>query len=307
MTSQGEEKFLRMPDCPVCGSTSLTDYKQRTFDYHTLNQEHIKITDSDYGKTWDLSRCSSCTHIFANPSPKPDFIQSLYGQIEDPVYEEEARGREKNFQRILAFLDKILPQQGTLYDVGAATGILMNAARQRGWQVDGIEPSLWAVGVAEKKYGLKLRAGDFQSTPGPQHGYSVVSMVDFIEHIPEPQKAMHKAYQILAPEGIVCLVTPNIKSLAARFSGRRWWHFRPAHLNYFTKTSLHALLDRTGFSILKIRRYSWTFSAHYLLSRHPIFQFLIKNKHLASFWKRFPIKLVLGDSLEVYARKQCQR
>lgn len=298
---------MHIPACPVCGSTFLTDYKQSNFDYHQLDQKHIKITDSDYGKTWDLYRCHSCTHIFANPSPSPEFIQSLYSRIEDPLYEEEAQGREKNFKRILAYLDKILPQKGMIFDVGAATGILLNLARKEGWTVDGIEPSHWAVDVAQNKYGLKIRTGDFESAPIKNHAYSVISMIDFIEHIPEPGKAMQKAHQALAPRGIVCLVTPNSKSLAAKISGRRWWHFRPAHLGYFTKNSLLTLIHKTGFQIIKMRQYNWTFSAHYLLSRRREFRFLLKNKHLSSFWKKIPIKLALGDSLEVYARKQCQK
>lgn len=51
-----------------------------------IRAEQIKITDSEYGKTWDQSLCQNCSHVFANPAPKPTFIQAIYSQVEDPHY-----------------------------------------------------------------------------------------------------------------------------------------------------------------------------------------------------------------------------
>jgi SAM-dependent methyltransferase len=298
------DNFAHFSQCPVCDKENVHPYRKRTFDIHKLTEEQIKITDSEYGKVWDLSRCADCTHVFANPAPNRDFIQSLYSQTVDPLYQEEAEGRSKNFERILSRLDRIHPERGSLFDVGAATGILMDLARQRGWKVAGIEPSGWAVGVAREKYGIDLIQGDFESADLEENSYTAVTLVDFIEHISHPLEALAKAYAILAPGGTVCLVTPDIQSMAAKIAGRRWWHFRPGHLAYFTRQSIEHLLGRTGFSAIKIKRYSWTFSAHYLLSRKPKLGFLIRNPGLASFWKKIPIKLALRDSFEVYAKKE---
>jgi len=295
--------FISFESCPVCLSSNFRTFKRSTFDLLHLNKNQIKITDSDYGKIWDLSRCESCGHVFANPSPSPEFIQSLYSKIEDPLYEEEARGRARNFQKILSRLEKIHPDKGRLFDVGAATGILLSLAKKRGWHVEGVEPSTWAVKVAEKKYHIKINQGAFETLPLKSNYYTTVTMVDIIEHTPCAFEAVSKAHEILAPGGTLCMVTPDIQSLAARLMGSRWWHYRPAHLAYFSFGSLSRLLNRAGFRIIKVRKYSWTFSALYLLSRKPYFKFLIKSSFLASFWGKFSIKLALGDSFEVYAKK----
>jgi len=297
------DKFEHFKTCPVCSSSDLVPHKKRTFDASSLGKDHIKITDSDYGKIWDLCRCDNCTHVFANPCPSPEFIQSLYGETEDPVYQEEAQGRSKNFSRILKSLNKIHPERGILFDVGAATGILLDISRERGWQVEGIEPSTWAVGVARNRYNLEIREGVFEEATLPKEHYTVVTMVDFIEHIPHPLDAISIAQKILLPGGTLCLVTPDINSLAARIFGQKWWHYRPGHLGYFSKKSLDYLLKRSGFRIIKLRKYSWTFSLHYLLSRKPGLNFLLKNHVFTSFWKKIPIKLALQDSFEIYAIK----
>ena len=281
----------------------MVPYRIGTFDTSSLSKDHIKITDRDFGKIWNLSLCDNCTHVFANPCPSQEFIQSLYREIEDPVYQEEARGRSKNFRRILKTLDKIYPEQGILFDVGAATGILLDISRKLGWHVEGIEPSSWAIGVARDRYNLEIREGVFEEATLPEEHYSAVTMVDFIEHIPHPIEAIAKANKILLHGGILCLVTPDINSLAARIFGQKWWHYRPGHLAYFSQKSLNILLQRSGFRIVKIRKYSWTFSLHYLLSRKSSLNFLLKNHVFSSFWRKIPIKLALQDSFEIYATK----
>jgi len=302
--TQGLENFEVLTRCPVCAGSEFTIFKKTTFDIHTLDKEDVKITDSAYGKIWDLSRCSSCTHVFANPRPNSEYILSLYSQIEDPLYEDEAAGRAQNFKRILCHLEKIRPQRGYLFDVGAATGILLSLARERGWEPDGVEPSAWAAQVAEKKYGLSLHRGDFTEIETPLDHYAAMTMVDIIEHLTHPDAALKKAHAMLSQEGILCLVTPDIQSLAARLFRNKWWHFRPAHLSFYSRQSLRTLLERNGFEVVKVRKYSWTFSAHYLLSRIGPLNIFLKNARLASVWKKIPIKLALSDSLEVYAQKR---
>jgi 2-polyprenyl-3-methyl-5-hydroxy-6-metoxy-1,4-benzoquinol methylase len=297
------EQFESIENCPVCGSAETVFFRKATLDPDSLNPDSVKITDRDYGKTWELWRCQSCTHTFANPVPTKDYIGGLYQRIEDPLYEEEAEGRAKNFLPILRYLEKLRPSRGRLFDVGAATGILLNLARDRGWRPAGIETSRWSVRTAEQKYGLSIETGDFAEADLPEEAFDAVTMIDFIEHVPDPLPALDKARSILAPEGILCIVTPDLKSLAARAAGKKWWHFRPAHLAYFNRRSLTRLCRRAGFQLVRSRRYAWTFSAHYLLSRLPVTEHLLKIPFLASFSRRIPIKLALKDSLEFYLKK----
>ena len=298
----GEARFRKLTACPACAGEDIGAHQKGTFS-GGLTQDKIKITDSQYGKTWDLSVCGDCGHIFANPCPTPEYLASLYGRVEDPLYEDEAAGRSRNFRRILRRLENLIPEKGKLFDVGAATGILLDLARRRGWQPAGIEPSSWAVRAAADKYQIGIIEGALESASLPEDRYAAVTMIDFIEHTPLPYEAVRKAHAILRPAGMLVLVTPDIHSRAARLAGLRWWHLRPAHLAYFSRRSLETLLRRAGFSIVAERRYSWTFSAHYLLSRKPALQTWLKKFGPASFLKKIPIKLALGDSFEVYAIK----
>lgn len=297
------ERFERLTACPACGGGSLGRWRGGSPGLADLRAEDVRITDSRYGMIYDLDICGGCGHIFANPRPTPAFIDALYGELEDPLYDAEAEGRGRNFGRLLRVLERRLPPPRRILDVGAATGILMNLARERGWRVEGVEPSGWAVRFAREKYGLEIRRGAFEDAPLDDGAYDAVTMIDFIEHTARPAEAVRRAAAVLREGGFLCLVTPDVRSAAARLAGRRWWHFRLAHLAYFSRASLNALLRGAGLEPVLTRRYAWTFSAHYLLSRKRAGAALLRNRRLASFSRRIPIKLALRDSFEIYARK----
>lgn len=303
MTKQPASDSRRPGACPACGGRDVRPWREGTFDPARLDAAAVRITDSGYGLVWPLGRCASCGHVFADPSPAPELVDRLYGELEDPLYDAEAGGRGRNFVRILRFLEKVRPARGVLLDVGAATGILMDLARRRGWAAEGVEPSAWAVRTARERYGLEVHEGVFEAVPLPAAAFDVVTMVDVIEHTARPADAVARAAEVLKLDGILCLVTPDVRSLAARLAGRRWWHFRPAHLSYFTRRSLDALLARSGFRVFARRRYAWTFSAHYLASRLPATRRLLRSRRAASLLRRISIKLALGDSYEIYARR----
>jgi hypothetical protein len=192
-----EACFIRQAACPVCESPAFRPWRKGTFETTELDAQAVKRPDSRYGRVWDLSRCDRCGHTFADPCPAPEFVEALYARLEDPAYDEEAAGRTRNFARLLRRLEKIRPGRGTLCDVGAATGILMDLARRRGWTVEGVEPSGWAVAAARAKYGLAVRQGIIETAEFPAGSFDAVTMVDLIEHTARPRAAVVRAAEVL--------------------------------------------------------------------------------------------------------------
>ncbi len=284
-------------NCPLCQDSRTFFFRKGTLSYENISWEKFKITDSDYGLFPDLYRCQNCGLTFAHPLPPADKIIKLYSQMEDPEYEQEHEGRGENFRRILKVLSRLRPDKGRLLDVGCATGIFMEIARKWGWEVIGVEPSQWAVSVARSK-GLKVFQGDFADVP-EEEKYDVITMIDFIEHTNKPAIMLRKAHRLLKKGGVLLIVTPDISSLAAKITGRKWWHLRPGHLCFFRKETIFYLEKTFSFKILLLRHYVWTFSLHYLITRFP---FGRKYFNFGIF-KKIKLKLPLMDSLEVYFEK----
>ncbi len=298
-----EKKVLmkEVNKCPLCGSSERKKlYDSNINDFDTKD---FKITDSQYGKHWTFFKCKSCGFVYSNPTPTKELLEKIYSSIEDPDYDSEEEGRSDNFKRILKRIKKI-KNSGTLLDVGAATGIFMKLAKERGFEVEGIEPSLWAAKKAEEKYGFKIHNTTFENFETDKK-YDIITMLDLIEHVENPLEILKKANSLLNKNGLLVLVTPDIDSLLRKITGSRWWHFRPPHVNFFNIKSLKFALNKEGFEIISIKPYHWKFSLYYLISRFNIGRKIYdKIRVLKRISEKIKIKLFLFDSVEVYARKK---
>lgn len=254
------------------------------------------ITDTSYGQHPQIVKCSNCGLIQVYPQKPQKMTLKRYSEFTDPLYEKERETRSRNYQRIITSLNTFQPQKGHLLDVGCATGVLLEIAQKNGWQATGLEPSRWAVNLGKNKYKLVIRQGSLDTIKFKKNSFDAVSCIDVIEHVTSPSKLFKKIHQFLKPGGLLCIVTPDIGSLAAKFLGEKWWHIRPDHIYYFTQNSLSQLLASRGFKIDKTSTYSWSFSLNYWMSRIGIkTPFYNLNNTV--------LTLDFHDSLEVYARK----
>ena len=187
-----------------------------------------------------------------SPPPPIDWLRHEYESVVDPTYLEEERHRMRNADWVMSRVEKHRAP-GELYEIGASVGILLQAARARGWSVGGMEPSAWAVDTAHRRYGLNVRQGAIESDPGPAAPVDCVAMADVLEHLIDPQAAVTRAAAWLAPRGILAIVTVHLAALAARALRSRWPGFMDMHLTYFTPDSLRSILRAAGLDPFELR------------------------------------------------------
>jgi 2-polyprenyl-3-methyl-5-hydroxy-6-metoxy-1,4-benzoquinol methylase len=294
--------------CPLCNSSNISLFKKGTFNPENVTTENFKITDSAYGSLWTFFACKDCRFVFSNPYIPEENITAFYSQLEDREYGTEAEGRSKNFSTIFKRLKRIRDgrakhgsHSGSLLDIGAAGGIFLDMARRQGYDIEGIEPSEFLVKEAEKRYGIKLFKGTVEEYK-TEKKFSIITLLDIVEHLVNPDDFMTKVDGLIEENGLLVVVTPDVGSLAARLAGKRWWHYRVAHINFFNLASLRCLLEKHGYEIISKKRYVWNFSLFYLITR--IFPSLKEKKSLQKILKRVHLILPLFDSWEIYATKR---
>jgi 2-polyprenyl-3-methyl-5-hydroxy-6-metoxy-1,4-benzoquinol methylase len=188
--------------------------------------------------------------------------QQLVAETTREVYQGDAYGFVRS-SRTDAFVDGLphalrvlhelesVAARGRLLDIGCATGDFLVAARQAGWQTQGVELSAYAVEVA-RRHGLDVRVGTLTEAHLPPASFDAVTMLDVIEHLSDPLSELKEVHRVLRPGGIVCLETPNWQSIYRRLLRRRWAALQPrVHLVYFERRTATDLLERAGFGPIR--------------------------------------------------------
>ena len=215
-----------------------------------------------YGR---IVRCAGCGLVYTNPRPAASRVRGAYAAAVDHEYACEDASRSINAHMSLHTIKRHV-QAGRLLDVGCSTGYFLNAARLA-FEVRGVEPSRWAVDYARTRLHLDVIQGHIEDVVLPLESFDVLTMNDVIEHFPDPRAALERSAALLRPGGILYLVTPDIGSFSARVLRGRWWGLRPAHLFYFSRSTMRALLEQCGFEVVQVRSFGRIFTYGYWLSR----------------------------------------
>jgi 2-polyprenyl-3-methyl-5-hydroxy-6-metoxy-1,4-benzoquinol methylase len=199
------------------------------------------------GRHGDLLSCRECGTVHQPALPGGRRLHELYRDMRDDAYLDEEAGRRASAARLLDLVAEHVPR-GRLLDIGCGHGLLLDEARSRGYEVLGLELSRAAVRHARDALGLDVRElalEDFEA----REGCDVVVLADVLEHLEDPADAVERCARLLAPGGVLCVVTPDPSSPTARLAGRRWWGYLPAHACLLPRATLRELLAARGLVV----------------------------------------------------------
>jgi 2-polyprenyl-3-methyl-5-hydroxy-6-metoxy-1,4-benzoquinol methylase len=202
----------------------------------------------------DLYRCDDCATVHQLSLPRGKQLHDLYREMSDERYLSEEPGRRLMARRLLDVLGRHVPR-GRLLDAGCGYGFLLDEARRRGYEVEGVELSLDAVNYARERLSLPVHelALEDVSLNGAADGerYDAVLAVDVLEHVDDPVVAIERLRALLAPGGVLMIVTPDPSSLTARLAGSRWWCYEPAHACLIPRKTLRELIHARGLAMVE--------------------------------------------------------
>jgi len=302
---------MKFVSCNLCGSE-----ESRELYPSTLPESHkatagsaFNCTSPDYGRHYRIVQCKRCGFVYANPRGDPSDVLQAYESVEDPLYSQEREGRELTFRKHLEPLHRITgaPNRRKLLDVGAYIGVFVEVARAAGWDAEGIEPSGWAVGEAQKM-GLPVKQGTLGRGGFPPESFDVVTLWDVIEHFDDPRAEIDRVLRLLKPGGVVVIHTIDIGSITAKIMDGHWPFLMEMHIAFFSRATLRAMLEQTGFEYISDRTQGRCLRLGYLAGRvsaafgplvgKPV-ERLVDKLNLASW----PIPINTLDLFTAYARR----
>src|SRR5664280_978457 len=149
-----------------------------------------------------------------------------------------------------------LPYRGagkSLREIGCGTGADLDWARQRGWDVHGLELSQSAVEIARKQ-GLDVQCSTFENANLSADSFDCITMSQVLEHLYSPRLALERCHQLLRPGGLILLAVPKFESWTRHAKGNYWHNLQfPIHLYHFNQPVLERMVQDAGFQVREVR------------------------------------------------------
>lgn len=291
---------MSIVNCWVCDSSMLDKIKDSDLSVEPKSS-NFKITDKSYGETFALYRCINCGFIQCSEVDDPTIF---YKHMVDELYQDTRGPRLVQANQILKLIPKKYTK-GRLLDVGAGSGMLVEAAMKAGFNAKGIEPSSWLHSKAAE-IGIPVVHGVLPSEEIGDN-YDVVTLIDVLEHVVNPVELLNEVFKVLSDSGCVVIVVPDVKSVAAKIFRGKWWHFRYAHLGYFDSKTIKIACEKACFKIVGLSRPTWYLPFEYLWDR--MFVYLSKSLYFSppAFLKKVILPINLFDSIAVVIKKNYEK
>lgn len=248
------------PACPVCGGTT----PDQIFPDAVI----------------PLLKCS-CGLVFQSSIPSQEELESLYGEsyykswgLDSDVDEITRVMKRSTFRNRLSGIPDHL-KKGRILDVGCATGYFLEEAQNIGLEPWGVEISPYSAAIARQKFEDRIYEGTLETAGFPEGHFDVITLSDLLEHVTDPTLFLREVKRILAENGLLMIVTPNVASLSARLMADRWTHFKREHIWYFSPGTIKSLLALNGFQLVSCHGAKKYLSIDYVhrqfsCYRHPV-------------------------------------
>lgn len=232
-------------NCIACGSAGV----------EPLGPLPLYISDApgmselEEAPTGVLYRCPDCALRFQMPLPAPEWLTDFYSNLPSEALWDY--GEEREVWKEIAGALATCPERSVL-DVGCFRGDFL-AYMGPGWRRCGVEMSTAARTEAERR-GIEVIAASVETLDTAER-FGAVTLIDVIEHLPQPLESLRKLVRLLVPGGNLVIFTGTTDAWAWRFSGLLYYYSAlPDHIAFFDPSWFRWAAPRLGCRVSLIRR-----------------------------------------------------
>ncbi len=246
--------------------------------------------------------CTECGLVRNDPLPREEDLEALAEYWSECHHLQEDKLRRQfdpevqrmAYDRVLGELTRYR-SSGRLLEIGCAAGSFLDAAARAGWLPVGVELSKSAAAYAREQRGLDVRAGTMSTVDFGSDRFDVAVMLDVIEHVYDPAQLLREVRDVLVPGGALLVMTPNVRSLGARWLQSEWEAFAPGdHLWLFDCVSLPRLCTQSGFAVRK----RWTIDCNPFALARSLRRRLLPKKQAVQAAAEAPAREDLRKSIQ---------
>lgn len=256
MTQLSEKFEFKEISCPICDGPDAELVGYRGGNAHQNGQ----------GIRTRIVRCRSCTHQYPNPMPFPAVdLDEIYTDTDEYFKRHNLEAKKNTSLKLMKEFERRLGRKGDFLDVGSGRGELIWAARERGWNWRGVDPSRHFVEFGKETLGIEGTVGTISDANFPDASFDAVAMGGIIEHLYNPDEVLREIQRVLRPGGWLYFDAPNedglymtVGNLYMKLRRKDWVvvmapTFPPYHVQGFNPESLKYLLNKLNFSLRSLK------------------------------------------------------
>lgn len=190
-----------------------------------------------------LVKCNNCGFVFCSRVPSQSELLDHYKNY--PQFATLSPITKKRYSELLERLEPFR-KTNNLMDLGCGSGLFLECAREKGWNVHGTEFSAEIIKAVRSK-GIEVHKADELPQELFNLKFDVVSSFEVLEHVNTPHEEVELVNKLLRPGGALYITTPNFNAFSRLILKSKWNVIEyPEHLSYYTPSTLHQLLDQHG-------------------------------------------------------------
>ncbi|MFY4776056.1 class I SAM-dependent methyltransferase [Metabacillus sp. RGM 3146] len=152
---------------------------------------------------------------------------------------------------IAPFFEKFVPKEGQILDIGCGDGYGSYKLHKKGYKVTGIDFSAEMIKMARKheiENQLSFIQGDILELPFEDHFAQAMLVINCIEWVSNPLKALLELKRVLKPNGYLCIAILGPTAHPREKSFERLYN-KPAVCHTMMPWEFEKLALHTGFTV----------------------------------------------------------
>lgn len=227
--------------CPLC-LNDKTQLSPEVFE--------IKVDDERYS----IKKCQNCNHSFTWFDHEVD-IESYYDEKDYAVQDTKNsiffKIQRFEYNQVIKNILSFKPLPAQILDFGSGKGLFLHFAKEKGFEVKGIESSLPRANYARNHFELEINTDYYKSGAVFNTKFDVLTLFHVLEHIHLSEDLLTNLIKDnLKENGLLIIEVPNFDSWQSKWAGNRWLHLDvPRHISHFTPVILKKLMEQNGCKI----------------------------------------------------------
>lgn len=269
----------------------------------------------DY-KNFDYLKCSNCRHVTTYPYPTQSQIEEHYREGFKKgnynVVREHSSVYEQAMGKMVKMIDDFLRERGRsiksslFLDIGCFTGDFLAQVSKMGADAYGVELQEEAVKIAESKLPGRIFNENVMSknVSVGDRKFDIITLLGVVEHVTSPYQLIKRAGELLKPDGVLVVQTPNSSSMISKTLGKYWPPYSPVeHIHLFSTKSLINILNKSGFHNVECKQHWKRLSISYVYNMFETFgpefykMFGIFYKAMPKFIRNSRLPFYIGETM----------